>query len=219
MKKFLIKSLYYYHKIFKPGFYFNGKKYTYFAERKDKMTWRNERAVELPLMWSEVQKFKGKRILEIGNVLSHYFSFEHDIVDKFEKGKGVINQDVVDFKPKKKYDLIVSISTLEHVGCGRFKDWDEFPKEPKKVLRAVENLKNNCLAEGGKMIVSMPVNYNVDMDKMIEKNEIPFTEKFWLKRISWLNDWKEADWNSVKDAEFDSPYSFANALLIGIIRK
>ena len=52
-----------------------------------------------------------------------YYKFEHDIVDKYEKKKGIINQDIVDYKPDKKYDLIISISTLEHVG------WDETPRE------------------------------------------------------------------------------------------
>jgi hypothetical protein len=66
-----------------------------------------------------VKRYKERNILEIGNVLSHYFPVNHDIVDKYEKADGVINQDVVHFYSPKKYDLIVSVSTLEHVG------WDE----------------------------------------------------------------------------------------------
>jgi len=49
-------------------------------------------------------------------VLSHYFAVKHDIVDKYEIAPSVVNEDLVNFKPGKKYDLIVSISTLEHVG-------------------------------------------------------------------------------------------------------
>jgi cyclopropane fatty-acyl-phospholipid synthase-like methyltransferase len=52
----------------------------------------------------------------------------------------VINEDVVNFKSKKKYDLIVSISTLEHVG------WDE---KPMKIPRAIENLKTLITPQGG----------------------------------------------------------------------
>jgi len=66
-----------------------------------------------------VRKYRGKNILEIGNVLSRHIKLEHDILDKYETAKGVINEDIVDFKSEKKYDLIISISTLEHVG------WDE----------------------------------------------------------------------------------------------
>ena len=43
----------------------------------------------------------------------------HDVLDKYEKGNNVINDDVVSFSTEVKYDLIVSVSTLEHVG------WDE----------------------------------------------------------------------------------------------
>jgi hypothetical protein len=77
----------------------------------------------------------------VGNVLSHYFSVNHDVVDKYEKAEGVINRDIIDFHPSKEYDLIISISTLEHVG------WDEdisdhkILHDPSKILRAIENLR------------------------------------------------------------------------------
>ena len=88
----------------------------------------NERSIEVPIVMEIVNQNKGKRILEIGNVLSNYYKVSHDIVDKYEKAPNVINQDVVDFKTNEKYDLIVSISTLEHVG------WDEEPRDDKKNL-------------------------------------------------------------------------------------
>jgi hypothetical protein len=108
-------------------FIFNGKTYYYFVHKYN-TTWKNERAVEVPIIWDIVREHyrQGKRVLEVGNVLSHYFRIFHDVLDKYEVAEGVINQDVVDFKPAWKYDLIVSISTLEHVG------WDEEPKEPEK---------------------------------------------------------------------------------------
>ena len=73
-------------------------------------------------------------MLEVGNVLSHYQRVCHDIVDKYEAREGVINEDVVSFDPGRRYALIVSISTLEHVG------WDENPRETDKVSRALDNL-------------------------------------------------------------------------------
>jgi cyclopropane fatty-acyl-phospholipid synthase-like methyltransferase len=36
----------------------------------------------------------------------------------------MINEGVVDFHPSKRYDIIVSISTFEHIGL------DEKPKDP-----------------------------------------------------------------------------------------
>lgn len=94
-----------------------------------------------------VRKYQGKNILEIGNVLSHHLEFEHDILDKYENAEGVINEDVVNFKSKKKYDLIVGISTLEHVG------WDE---KPMKIPSAVENLKTLITSRGGMIIITLP---------------------------------------------------------------
>src|SRR6266516_2600109 len=90
-----------------------GKAYRYFDTVK---TWHGERAVEIPLVMDMVRKYQGKNILEVGNVLSHHVRFEHDTLDKYEIAEGVTNADIVDFTSEKKYDLIVSISTLEHVG-------------------------------------------------------------------------------------------------------
>src|SRR6202034_3735504 len=107
--------------------------YYYFYHRYN-YTWKNERTIEIPIIWDIIRKNPNKEILEVGNVLSHYYQVHHTILDKYEKGDNVINEDVIDFNPKKKYDLIVSISTLEHVG------WDEEPRQPLKILTAVTNL-------------------------------------------------------------------------------
>jgi hypothetical protein len=65
------------------------------------------------------------------------------VADKYEVSPGVINKDIVEFVPPQKYDLIVSISTLEHVG------WNEQPREPTKLLRAIEHLRDRCLEWAG----------------------------------------------------------------------
>jgi len=125
-------------------------------------------------------------------------------VDKYEKAEGVINQDVIDFQPSKKYDLMVSISTLEHVG------WDEKPRDPMKVLYAIKNLKE-LLAPRGKIVVTLPMGYNPVLDKFLRKGEIRFTKRFCLKRISKHNEWKEVDWNVIRNAKY------GEGLVIGII--
>ena len=55
---------------------------------------------------------ENKKILEIGNVLNHYFSFNHTVIDKYEEATGVLNVDIVDFDTNEKFDLVVSISTV-----------------------------------------------------------------------------------------------------------
>jgi len=197
-----------YYKLFKSmrTFTFKKESYNYFYHKYNS-TWRNERCVEIPIIWKIVKKYEGKRILEIGNVLTHYFPVNHDILDKYEKGEGVINQDVVDFQTTKKYDLIVSISTLEHVG------WDESPCEPMKILQAIENLKKSLLQKG-KLVVTLPLGYNPIMDELLKKGKIQFTEMYCLKRISRDNKWIETDWEDIKDIKYGYPFSNANGLVV-----
>lgn len=166
------------------SFTVQGRTYRYFYHHYN-TTWKNERAVEVPIIMKKIQSCQGCRILEIGNVLSHYVHFQHDIVDKYDKADGVINQDVVDFQPaeNEKYDLIVSISTMEHVG------WDETPRDPEKIPRALENLSTKCLASGGEIVVTLPIGYNTYLDKLLKEDKIQFTEQYYLKRISDDNKW------------------------------
>ena len=191
-------------------FSFQGHKYHYFYSFINS-TWVSERSVEIPIVMEIIKKNQGKKILEIGNVLSHYFKFEHSIVDKYEIANGVINQDVVDFKSKEKYDLIVSISTLEHVG------WDETPRDDMKIVRAIENLKSLVRPNGGMIVVTLPLGYNFALDKLLKDKVIQFTEQYYLVRISKGNEWREASWKDVQNAKYAKPFPNANAVVIGII--
>jgi hypothetical protein len=185
-----------------------GKTYRYFDTVK---TWYNERAIEIPIVMEMVRRYQGTNILEIGNVLSNHVRFEHDILDKYENAKGIINEDVVNFRPEKRYDLIVSISTLEHVG------WDEKPRDNMKIPRAIENMKALITSRGGMIIITLPLGYNSTLDKLLKDGIIRFSKQYHLLRISKGNEWKQASWEDVKVAKYNTPLPFANGLLIGII--
>jgi len=204
---------YYYFKIFKSHrkFKLQGKNYSYFCNIYN-ATWKNERAVEISISNELIKKYKNKKVLEVGNVLSHYSPVTHDILDKYEKSKGIINKDIVDFKPSKKYDLIISISTLEHVG------FDEKPKDKNKIMLAVKNLKK-MLAKNGEILITVPTGYNPYLDKILKKNKIKFTKKYCLKRISKDNKWVEVKWQEIKNSKYNKPFLNANGLFIGIIKK
>lgn len=180
MKKFLAqKRLHTYcllHKIFrKRTIAFKGKNYPYFYHCYN-VTWRNERAIEVPLVWDFVGKYS--KVLEIGNTLSHYFKIKHDVVDKYEKGVGVINEDAETFSTDYKYDLIVSISTFEHIG------WDEEKKDPEKILRVIENLKKISK----KIVVTIPLWHNPNITEFIFNNKIMFDKSYFFKKQhkGWL---------------------------------
>ena len=201
-----------YYKAFRSGtFTFRGRDYNYFFHMYN-TTWRNERAVEIPIVWETVKGYRGKHVLEVGNVLSHYFPVEHEILDKYEKAPGVINLDVTDFSPSKKYDLIVSISTLEHVGLY------EKPWKQGKILQVLKNLER-CSTLRGCILITLPFGYNQEVDKLLEEGKIRFTEQYYLKRISPSNRWIEVRCDNVRDIKYDTTYPTANAIVIGIIEK
>ncbi len=99
----------------KRSFYFGGCSLLYANQLKNLM-WATERAVEIPIVLEELRKHSGRSILEIGNVLAHYTDNVYwDVVDKYEEGTNVINKDILAFSPRKQYDFIFSISTIEHI--------------------------------------------------------------------------------------------------------
>jgi len=170
-------------------------------------TWDNERSVEIPIVLKKLESYEGKRILEAGNVLSHYCEVKWDVVDKFEEGTGIIHCDLVDFRPEKKYDLIVSISTLEHVG------YDDDVKDPGKIIETVENLKKNCLNPGGEMMFTMPLGYNTFLGELLFADKLGFDEKYYLKRSS-KREWIEVVKEKLGDVTYGTTYIEASAIVI-----
>lgn len=167
--------------------------------------------MEVPIAWREVERRPGAAVLEVGNVLSHYHRFRHDVVDKFERAPGVANLDVVDYATAKRYDLVVTISTLEHVG------WDEEPKDPQKPLRAMEALRR-VLAPGGLLLATIPLGYNPGIDRLLEARAFGFAGQRQMMRVSDDNRWVEAEWEAVKDCRYDDRWPGASALVIGTVR-
>ena len=206
---------YLYYKIFRTDRYFKfiGKKYRYFYHLYNR-TVAGERIVEIPISKSYIDKYKGKNILEVGNVLSHYFKVEHDILDKYEKGKDIINEDVVNYTSNKKYDLIISISTMEHVGhsYGEKKDLKKFSK-------GIKNLKK-LLANNGKLLITLPVYYNSYVTNLIIKKKMPFKKGYFMKRYSFWNEWKQVDYRqAVSGNKYDGFYANSNVIYIGEYNK
>lgn len=197
-----------YYRRFKAGrpFTVSGVDYRYFYHAYNQ-TYCNERAVEIPLLWAIVQRVPPERVLEVGNVLSHYFPTHHDVVDKYERAPGVRNLDVVDFRPTQPYELIVSISTLEHVG------FNEKPVEPEKPLRAIRHLQR-CLSPQGQLVITVPIGFNPHLDRMLREGGIPLTDPVCLRRISRDNRWRQVPWEEIRHARYGHPYRNANGVVL-----
>jgi hypothetical protein len=188
-----------------PTFTFMGKSYRYF-EQPYNITWTNERAIEIPIIWELVRKYPPKKVLEIGNVLSHYFPIDHIVVDKYETGKDIIKEDVVDINFERKFDCIVSISTLEHVG------WDESPRTRGKHLKAVEILKN-LLEPGGILAITIPLGYNPTFDEDLFSGKLDCTKVYYHKRAN-LFEWQEAEMSEVMNSRYGTNYRTTDGLAI-----
>jgi SAM-dependent methyltransferase len=193
----------------RPGtFTFAGAEYRYFVHAYN-VTWRNERAVELPIVLRALDEHKGARVLEIGNVLAHYGRGGHDVVDKYESAPGVRGVDVVELEASDPYELVVTISTLEHVG------FDEDVRDPNKPRLAVERMAS-VLAPGGKLLATVPLGYNDALDRDLREGRIPFDELRFLKRVSSDNRWREVTAAEVEGIAYGTPYKWANGLAVGI---
>lgn len=124
---------------------------------------------------------------------------------------GVINKNALTYKSKNKFDLILAISTFEHIGK------DEIKKYPTKIIKVINNLKKQ-LNKNGKIIFSVPIGYNNDLDKIIQDNQLAINVETYLERNSKINTWINTNKKSAFKRKYNSPYPNANAIMIGEIK-
>jgi hypothetical protein len=134
-----------------------------------------ERTIEIPIIGYYLKKLTPKNVLEIGNVSNHYYDFfrkirpdNTDVVDKYEKGFNVINQDIADYHPDKKYDFVFSISTFEHMDEDRrVQSAITEKREECNTCVAIENMKyvvNQLLQQGSTFIITIPLGQSPEFD-------------------------------------------------------
>ncbi len=192
-------------------FMFAGREYSYFYHPYN-LAWRNERSVEIPLALDRLGLYSGRPVLEVGNVLAHYVPVEHDVIDKYERWPGVLNADATEFRTEKRYDLILSISTLEHVGAS------QDPPEPRKALAAIENL-TGLLAAGGELWMTAPLGLNPAFDCLVQRGHIRFSELRAMKRSGRKNEWQEASYDEVRGRSYPGSRFRAEAIIVGTVRQ
>lgn len=197
-------------------------------------TWATERGVELAAYqdwWDRAldDRFDALQdtvdgVLEVGNVLNHYpvLSFPHTVVDRYETdlsfdhGFPVQNRDVFDILGT--FDLIIAISTLEHV---RY-DEPDIDREPAGSFQALLHLLHQ-LAPGGRMFVTVPTGHNPDLDEELDHlvND-PFLAALAPERACTMlrvpDEGGESTWVQTPELEFH-PYGvttkWAEAVWIG----
>lgn len=178
-----------------------------------------ERDIEVPYIYNYLLDYimthHNPKILEIGNVCSNHFNvyslggeYLYDIIDLYEVNGLCINEDIRYYRSDILYDLIISISTLEHIG--------EVEKDSRYgIIDALLNIKG-LLVSGGICIFTVPVNYQKEMDFILDQITI-FDRVIFMKRIS-DTEWVETDREGVSGGIYSYPYLGANELRICWVR-
>jgi hypothetical protein len=188
------------------SFEWEGREVPYFVHRYNH-TWLNERAVEVALALEVLERRPGASVLEIGNVLGHYSPVAHTVVDKYEAAPGVLNEDVADLDLERHFDLVLAISTLEHVGL------DEDVLDEDKPVRAVERLRAH-VAPGGQLWVTHPVGYNPALDARFRDGTLGATRLRALLREATRNVWREVPVEDVWGTPYDRLLYTAHAVVV-----
>jgi hypothetical protein len=187
-------------------FSFDGATLKYFYAKYN-ITWVTERVLEVPIGMHCIQRAGEENSLEVGNVLSHYFPPKHAILDKFEKGPGIINEDILDYRPDRKFDLVLSISTFEHIGYE-----DDGPPDAEKIRSAIAACQR-LLSAKGRLVITVPFGYNPYMDRYIAEGQInPDRVSYYEKtnKLDWISTTKEA----ALKRKYAKPYPYANAIMV-----
>ena len=189
------------------AFQWEGEELQCFYHRYN-MTWAGERAAEIPIAKKFLDAAAGKTVLEVGNVLPHYFATNHTIVDKFEVAPGVINQDILDYRPETQFDLILSISTFEHIGF----DDDSEGGSGKKIVNGVKHCRS-LLSPAGRLVLTVPLGYNPELDGLIRTNDWEAAAGRYLYRTGFTQ-WQECDQSTAFTHPYRSRFPYGNAIMI-----
>ncbi|MDQ2905173.1 MAG: hypothetical protein ABI456_03855 [Ktedonobacteraceae bacterium] len=207
---------------------------------------RAERAVEVPLAFDFLARRQSKeRMLEVGNVLQYYENALSDvlcirgrrIIDKFEVGYGIDNIDIINVDPEEKYQTIISVSTVEHVGqnsspTGRFGEQKK-SADREAPLTAIAKI-YDLLAVDGHALLTVPFGKLVDggwyvqfsseyLGLLTTKYNIPqeALSVGYLKRVAlesrWSNPhqrWVEAAAGELSTIRYDNIASGARAIAV-----
>lgn len=124
----------------------------------------SERRVEIPIAMDFAKKYDPSEVLEVGCVLPHVGYGNHDVVDLgINKGDlkfNIYDKDIASFQHPtgKKYSLVISISTIEHIGH------DEPDYKPGKVLTAINNIRQNLVRKDGRFVATFGMGINDWLD-------------------------------------------------------
>lgn len=179
-------------------------------------SWLNERTVEVPLARHVLEQRRPRSVLEIGNVLRNYRldalqGVEHAVVDLYEQVDDVLNEDARTYRAGRRFEAVVSVSTLEHVG------FDEPEQDPDGPVRVLETMREH-LADDGVLLITVPLGYNPGLDAAVADGRFACPEQFCLRRTTKDNQWVQDDVTAGLGLPYGSRFRNANAVYVGVQR-
>ncbi len=170
------------------------------------VTWSNERCAEIPIARWHLAQTDGT-ILEIGNVLGHYGPHAHTVIDKYEAAPNVINADITEWKTDKRFALILSVSTFEHIG------FDDDGGDSQEKIQAAIAACRALLAPDGRLVITVPLGYNPALDELIANNKLAADQAHFLLRHR-RREWREASQAAAAGTKYGDPFPYANGLWV-----
>lgn len=191
------------------------------------LTESDERIVETPLIIKSIPLDR-KRILDIGcrysNLSMHLASLGHDVygidINNYKRRHPNFHfrkADILKSKyPNNFFDIVVSLSTIEHIGFGRYGDKKDIHGDVKAVNEAYRIIKH-----GGTFLITLPFGKPIDTEwyrvydmKRVRSLLIRFkiVGKFVFKE-------KDSYWTptTIKDAEmFDSSKKPVGVIIVKV---
>ena len=192
----------------------------------------NERSIEIPIVRYWLDKGDYTEALEIGNVSNYYYRYFQDtlrckvVVDKNERACGVINKDIADYDPGRKFDFIFSISTFEHMDADRGRNAAYKPGQSRLKTQAADNIKHvgdAILAPGGRFVVTFPAAYEPQLDESVHAGDFEkcgFSQVHvaaYKKRAPMR--WEEISLDEARSAEYNAPLPAVNVLYVAVFTK
>lgn len=183
-----------------------------------------ERIIEYPIVFQYLDK-NWRYILDFGcaeDLLPiHLASLGYDVTGLdfrpypfTHQNFRFIQADVLRWEPpKEKFDCVISISTIEHIGLGGYGD----PAQNNGDKIAVDKLLT-ALKQGGKLIVTVPFGKSTIQRNMRIYNHnslynlIPNieTERFFFKPKRY-GSWSETTWREIDNFEYEDYYKISPA--------
>lgn len=184
------------------------------------------RSFEIPFIHRHIDLIgTNKRILEFGCSKSYLAlqlaSFGYDVIGVDLRAYPITHpnlkfyqMNLLDFKDEKGFDYIASVSTLEHVGLGFYKE----ERRESDLYRVTSKL-TKLLKVGGKIIITVPFGKKYedhfqrsftykDILSLFDENKLKLTEKQFFQRYYNFRYWKPCSFEkaqTISNAREDKP--------------